>query len=101
MTDAEIFEAKAVLAEDGVACEPASASTIAGVRKLVRAGKIEKHADIVCILTGNQLKDTDYIMRHRSEDQESRQRLQVEPNLDSLRRALEGVLAAPVENSRH
>ena len=100
VTDAEIFEAKAVLAEDGVACEPASASTIAGVRKLVRAGIIEKHADIVCILTGNQLKDTEYIMRHRSEDQESHQRLQVEPSLDALRRALEGVLTVPMENSR-
>src|ERR1019366_6607811 len=69
VTDAEIFAAKTVLAEDGVACEPASAATIAGVRKLVRAGKIETHADIVCVLTGNQLKDTDYIMRHRVNDQ--------------------------------
>jgi threonine synthase len=54
----------------------------------VRAGKIPWHADIVCILTGNQLKDTEYIMRHRSEDQESRQRLRVEPNLEALRKAL-------------
>ena len=82
VTDEEIFEAKRVLAEDGVGCEPASAATIAGVRKLVRAGKIERHADIVCVLTGNQLKDTEYIMRHRSEDQENSQRMQVEPNLD-------------------
>jgi threonine synthase len=89
VTDREIFEAKTMLAEDGVGCEPASAATIAGVRKLVRAGKIPWHADIVCILTGNQLKDTEYIMRHRSEDQESRQRLRVEPNLEALRKALE------------
>jgi threonine synthase len=95
VTDAEIFEAKTVLAEDGVACEPASASTIAGVRKLVREGKIEKHADIVCILTGNQLKDTEYIMRHRSEDQENRQRMRVEPDLNALRRVLEGVWGGP------
>jgi threonine synthase len=92
VTDEEIFEAKRVLAEDGVGCEPASASTIAGVRKLVRAGKIELHADVVCVLTGNQLKDTDYIMRHRPEDQESRQRLQIAPNLDSLRRELKRAL---------
>ena len=88
VADREIFEAKTMLAEDGVGCEPASAATIAGVRKLVRAGKIPWHADIVCILTGNQLKDTEYIMRHRSEDQESRQRLRVEPNLEALRKAL-------------
>jgi len=92
VTDEEIFEAKRVLAEDGVGCEPASAATIAGVRKLVRAGKIERHADIVCILTGNQLKDTEYIMRHRSEDQENSQRLQVEPDLNSLRRELKRAL---------
>ena len=98
VTDEEIFEAKSALAEDGVGCEPASAATIAGVRKLVRAGRIERHADIVCVLTGNQLKDTDYIMRHRSEDQETRQRLRVEPDLDALRRALERALAAPVES---
>ena len=92
MTDEEIFEAKRVLAEDGVGCEPASAATIAGVRKLVRAGKIEKHADIVCVLTGNQLKDTDYIMRHRTEDQKNSQLLQVEPDLNSLRRELKRAL---------
>jgi threonine synthase len=96
VTDEEIFEAKAVLAEDGVGCEPASAATVASVRKLVRAGKIDRHADIVCVLTGNQLKDTEYIMRHRSEAEESRQRLRVEPNLDSLRRALEKALAVAV-----
>jgi threonine synthase len=95
VTDEEIFEAKSVLAEDGVGCEPASASTLAGVRKLARAGKIERHADVVCVLTGNQLKDTDYIMRHRSEAQETQQRLRVEPDLDALRKALEAALAVP------
>ncbi len=96
VTDAEIFAAKTVLAEDGVGCEPASAATVAGVRKLVRAGKIQRHADIVCVLTGNQLKDTDYVMRHRSEDQETRQRLRVEPDLDALRKALESTLGVAV-----
>src|SRR5579875_1620407 len=96
VTDEEIFEAKRVLAEDGVGCEPASAATIAGVRKLCRAGKIERHADVVAVLTGNQLKDTDYIMRHRSASEENRQRLCVEPNLDALRRALDQALAVPI-----
>ncbi len=92
VTDEEIFEAKTVLAEDGVGCEPASAATIAGVRKLVRKGRIERHADVVAVLTGSQLKDTDYIMRHRSETQETRQRLRVEPSLEALRKALEAAL---------
>jgi threonine synthase len=95
VTDGEISEAKRVLAEDGVGCEPASAATVAGVRKLVRAGKIERHADVVCVLTGNQLKDTEYIMRHRSATEESGQRLCVEPNLEALREALEAALAVP------
>jgi threonine synthase len=95
VTDEEIFEAKAVLAEDGVGCEPASASTVAGVRKLVRAGKIERHADVVVVLTGNQLKDTEYVMRHRSATEESSQRLRVEPSLDALRKALERALGVP------
>ncbi len=41
VSDEEIFEAKAALAQDGVGCEPASAASVAGIRKLVRAGKIE------------------------------------------------------------
>ncbi|MGH7246629.1 MAG: threonine synthase [Pseudomonadota bacterium] len=96
VTDEEIFEAKRALAEDGVGCEPASAATVAGVRKLCRSGRIERHADVVAILTGNQLKDTDYIMRHRPEGEESRQRLRVEPSADALRRALEPALAVAV-----
>jgi len=95
VTDEEIYEAKRVLAEDGVGCEPASAATVAGVRKLVRAGRIERHADVVCVLTGNQLKDTEYIMRHRSPGEESRQRLRVEPSLEALRRALDAAFALP------
>ena len=100
VTDEEIFEAKRALAEDGVGCEPASAATIAGLRKLVRAGKIEKHADVVCVLTGHQLKDTEYIMRHRSGDQENTQRLQVEPNPDALRRELKKALKGEQAESR-
>lgn len=95
VTDEEIFEAKSILAEDGVGCEPASSATVAGVRKLVRGGKIAQHADVIVVLTGNQLKDTEYVMRHRSEMEESRQRLRVEPSLDALRRALEKALTVP------
>jgi threonine synthase len=67
---------------------------VAGIRKLVRAGKIRRHTDVVAILTGHQLKDTEYIMRHRSPTEESRQRLRVEPSLDALRRALNASLWA-------
>ena len=93
VTDEEIFEAKTMLAEDGVGCEPASAATVAGVRKLVRAGKIERHADVVAILTGHQLKDTEYVMRRRLQSQANNQRARVEANLEAVREALAKILS--------
>ncbi len=59
VSDAEIMEAKAVVDVSGVGCEPASAASVAGVRKLVSAGVIGRDEDVVCILTGNLLKDSD------------------------------------------
>jgi threonine synthase len=92
VTDEQIFAAKAALAKDGVGCEPASAASIAGIRKLVQARTIEPGADVVAILTGHQLKDPEIFLRHRSEQDLSRQKLHVEADLDKLRIALEGVL---------
>jgi threonine synthase len=89
VTDHEIFDAKTILAEDGVGCEPASAATAAGIRKLCRAGKIEKGADVVAILTGNQLKDTEYIVRRRAQESSTVWRVQSEPTLIDLRRVIE------------
>lgn len=66
VTDEEIRTAKAALASDGVGCEPASAATAAGIRKLRHSGAIEADADVVAILTGHQLKDTDYILEQSS-----------------------------------
>jgi threonine synthase len=56
---AEIMEAKAVIDASGVGCEPASAASVAGVKKLAAKGVIKPDEDIVCILTGNLLKDSD------------------------------------------
>ncbi len=92
VTDDQIFEAKAALARDGVGCEPASAASVAGIRKLVQSGKIEPGADVVAVLTGHQLKDPESGLRSRSEADLNRQRLQVEPSLEKLRAALENVL---------
>ena len=89
VTDQEIFEAKTILAQDGVGCEPASAATAAGIRKICRAGKIEKGADVVAILTGNQLKDTEYIVKRRSQESSTAWRVQSEPTLSDLRRVVE------------
>lgn len=59
VSDAEIMEAKAVVDASGVGCEPASAASVAGVKKLAAKGVIKPDEDVVCILTGNLLKDSD------------------------------------------
>ncbi|MCH5583699.1 threonine synthase [Shimazuella sp. AN120528] len=58
VTDEEILAAYQKLARtEGVFCEPASAASIAGVIKQRKAGKITEGATVVCVLTGNGLKD--------------------------------------------
>lgn len=63
VTDQEIAEAKAVIGSDGIGCEPASATTLAGIRKLVSQGHVGRDASVVAILTGHVLKDTEYIIK--------------------------------------
>ena len=59
VTDEEILEAEALLAKnEGIFAEPAAASSIAGLIKLVDSGLIEGDDLIVCEVTGNGLKDT-------------------------------------------
>jgi threonine synthase len=62
VTDEEIGEAKAMIGRDGIGCEPASATTLAGIRKLIAGGQIDRDGKIVAVLTGHALKDTDYII---------------------------------------
>lgn len=57
VTDAEILEAKSVVDRSGVGCEPASAASVAGVRKLVGDGTIATDAAVIAVLTGHLLKD--------------------------------------------
>ncbi len=64
--DVEIGEAKAVIGRDGIGCEPASAASLAGVRQLIHAGVMDKDADIIAILTGHVLKDTDYVVKRHN-----------------------------------
>ena len=67
VTDEEIGAAKTLIGQDGIGCEPASATTLAGIRKLRDAGKLERDASLVAILTGHALKDTDYIIKHQNQ----------------------------------
>ncbi|MCS3921469.1 threonine synthase [Methanococcus voltae PS] len=60
VTDEEITAAQKLLAQtEGIFVEPASASSIAGLIKLLDMGAVDKDGKIVCITTGNGLKDPD------------------------------------------
>ena len=60
VTDREILDAQKLLArKEGIFVEPASASSIAGLIKLIDSGKIDEEEKVVCITTGHGLKDPD------------------------------------------
>ncbi len=66
VSEQEIADAKAVIGRSGIGCEPASAATLAGIRKLAQVRTIRASEDVVAILTGNLLKDPDYIYRYHT-----------------------------------
>jgi threonine synthase len=67
-SEVEIAQAKAEIGADGVGCEPASAVTLAGLKKLVRQGFVKPGESIVLILTGHLLKDPEFTLKfHRGE----------------------------------
>ena len=63
VTEQEIADAKAVIGRDGIGCEPASATTVAGIRKL----GINENESVVAVLTGHVLKDTDYVIKYHNQ----------------------------------
>jgi threonine synthase len=68
VSEVEIAQAKAEIGAEGIGCEPASAVTLAGLKKLLRSGFVKKEEKVVLILTGNLLKDPDFTMEfHRGD----------------------------------
>jgi threonine synthase len=68
VSEIEIALAKAEIGAEGVGCEPASAVTLAGLKKLVKQGFVEPHEQVVLILTGHVLKDADFTLKfHRGD----------------------------------
>ena len=65
-TEQEIADAKAQIGAAGIGCEPASAATLAGIKKMISAGIMRRDANVVAILTGNVLKDPDYIYNYHT-----------------------------------
>ena len=68
VTEIEIAQAKAEIGAEGIGCEPASAVTLAGLKKLVKQGFVKPQESVVLVLTGNLLKDPDFTMEfHRGD----------------------------------
>jgi len=59
VSDEEITDAQRTLAGEGVGVEPASAASVAGLRKLRERGEIDDGEQVVCLTTGHLLKDPD------------------------------------------
>jgi threonine synthase len=66
VSEQEIADAKAQIGRAGIGCEPASAATLAGIRKLRASGVMERSVRVVAVLTGNLLKDPDYIYKYHT-----------------------------------
>jgi threonine synthase len=64
--DSEIADARAAIGRDGVGCEPASAASLAGLRRLRRSATIGRDENVVLVLTGHLLKDTAYAARYHA-----------------------------------
>ncbi|MEP6692448.1 MAG: threonine synthase, partial [Gemmatimonadaceae bacterium] len=72
VSDADILEAKATIDAAGVGCEPASAASVAGARKLAAAGVIKRDARVVAVLTGHILKDPGILLDYHAARDEPR-----------------------------
>lgn len=83
VTDAEILDAYRLLAsEEGIFCEPASAASVAGLLKVKE--QVPSGATVVCVLTGNGLKDPDTAIKHSNNQLHQG----LEPDLNTVARAM-------------
>jgi len=83
VTDAEILDAYRLLAsEEGIFCEPASAASVAGLLKVKE--QVPSGATVVCVLTGNGLKDPDTAIKHSNNQLHQG----IEPDLNAVAHAM-------------
>jgi threonine synthase len=83
VTDQEILDAQRLLAQtEGIFAEPASATPIASLKKLLDQGVINKSDSIVCVATGHGLKDADVITRVFGKP------IEVEADIDAIEKSL-------------
>lgn len=68
VSEVEIAAAKAEIGAEGIGCEPASAVTLAGLKKLVKSGFVKPNESVVLVLTGHLLKDSEFTLKfHRGD----------------------------------
>jgi threonine synthase len=68
VSEVEIALAKAEIGADGIGCEPASAVTLAGLKKLVKQGFVKPGESVILIVTGHLLKDPEFTLKfHRGD----------------------------------
>ena len=84
VTDDELMAAKREIDEMGIGCEPASATTLAGVKKLCASCVMRDGERIVCVLTGHLLKDADSILRNVPSDRT----IEIDPTIEAVEKAL-------------
>ncbi len=83
VSDQEIIEAQKLLARsEGLFVEPASAASIAGLKKLVDDGRISVDERVVCVATGHGLKDPQVVVGRYPEP------IKAEADLKSIERLL-------------
>lgn len=87
VSEAEIALAKAEIGAEGIGCEPASAVSLAGLKKLVQQGKIATGESVILLLTGHTLKDSDYTIHyHRGDLLTDKERAGLEREIESTSR---------------
>ncbi|UCF45560.1 MAG: threonine synthase [Candidatus Bathyarchaeota archaeon] len=83
VTDSEILDAQKMLAQvEGLFVEPASASSIAGLKKLIENGDVNEDERVVCVTTGHGLKDPDVAVKM------SEKPIEVDAELEAVERVL-------------
>ncbi len=102
VSEAEIALAKSEIGAEGLGCEPASAVTLAGLKKLLRSGFVRANESVVLVLTGHVLKDPEYSLKfhagelfagERPSELEARRRppVQVEAEVNAIIALLEKI----------
>ena len=94
VSDSDLLEAKAVIDASGIGCEPASAASLAGLRRLVRDGIVQPKERVVAILTGHILKDPGLLLTYHQETTPpppgANRAVEIEPDLRALEQVLKG-----------